>query len=62
MPTMRSGCIALRAISAIGSAEVFVAMTASSRTASSSSLITLRFTAMSSKTASMTRSARRKPE
>ena len=48
-------------MSAIGSAEVFVAMTASGLRTSSSSAITRRFVAISSNTASITRSALRNP-
>ena len=61
MPTIRSGERASRAISAIGRADVFDAMTASGRRTCSSSAITRRFVAMSSNTASMTRSAPWKP-
>ena len=57
MPTTRSGARARRAISAMGSAEVFEAITASGRRTCSSSSTTRCLVASSSNTASMTRSA-----
>mmetsp|Transcript_15288 Transcript_15288/g.47727 ORF Transcript_15288/g.47727 Transcript_15288/m.47727 type:complete len:235 (+) Transcript_15288:578-1282(+) len=56
MPRMRSGWRAPRATSRMGSADVFVAMTASLDTTASRSAMTACFTLRSSKTASMTRS------
>src|SRR5439155_1288758 len=61
MPTIRSGERASRAISAVGRAEVFDAITASGRRTCSSSPMTRRLVAMSSNTASITRSAVRNP-
>ena len=61
MPRTREGRRESRAISAMGRDEVLLANTQSSRVAASTSASTRRLRARSSKTASMTTSARRKP-
>jgi hypothetical protein len=61
MPRTREGRRASRAISPIGSEEVLLANTHSSGVSASVSASTLRFSSTSSKTASITRSAWRKP-
>ena len=60
-PTTRSGCFRSAAISVIDSEEVFVARTHSGVTICSTSAQTLFLTPISSKTASMTKSASAKP-
>ena len=62
MPSTRDGRRESFAISPMGSEDVLLANTQSSRVAASTSPSTLRLRARSSKTASITRSARRKPE
>ena len=60
-PTTRSGCSSVEAISAIDRLEVFVASTHSAETTASTSAKTCCLTDISSKTASMTKSASAKP-
>ena len=61
MPSIRSGWRAPSAMLAIGMVEVLLAMMVSGRTTSSRSCITRRLTSRSSKTASITMSARSNP-
>ena len=60
-PTTRSGCSSSAAISVIDSEEVLVASTHSAETTASTSAKTCFLTDISSKTASMTKSASAKP-
>ena len=62
MPTTRSGWVACEAMSLIGKAEVFEAMTAVRDSAASRSFSTWCLTARFSKTASITRSFSPNPE
>ena len=62
MPSTRDGRAQPFAISPMGMAEVLLAKTHSSRVLASVSARTRRFSSRSSKTASITRSTRRKPE
>ncbi len=61
MPSTRSGRAASTAMSRMGIVEVLLAKMASGRVAFSTSASTRRFSSSSSKTASITRSAREKP-
>ena len=62
IPSTRDGRFDEAAISAMGSDEVLLANTQVSRVAASTSARTFRFSSRSSNTASITRSARLKPE